>query len=102
MLDSPALNNNLSKTLEVTRTHKIRKQSGTGDKEDFFKKVQEKSEGKEKKSKEDEFYRSDEVEVELSEGENKNENDENNKINPVNKADNESTGSVGKSIDIKI
>lgn len=102
MLDSPAVSNNLSKTLEVTRTHKIRKQAGADDKEDFFKKVQEKLGEKEKKKKEDQFYRSDEVEVESPEGKDKNGNTENDKINPVNKADKELAGPMGKSIDIKI
>ena len=101
MLDSPVLTNNLSKTLEVTRTHKIRKQSGVGEKEEFFKKVQEKTEEREKKKKEDDFYRSDEVELKPAEGDAKiiNEGD---KISSVNKADKEQSGSMGKSIDIKI
>lgn len=101
MLDSPAVTNNLSKTLEVTRTHKIRKQSGAGDKEEFFKKVQEKLGEREKKEKEDNFYRSDEAKFETDEAETKvnNENDNN---STVNKADKEQSGSMGKSIDIKI
>ena len=102
MLDSPAVSNNLSKTLEVTLTHKIRKQAGADDKEDFFKKVQEKLGEKEKKKKEDQFYRSDEVEVESPEGKDKRRNEENDKIDPVNKADKELAGTMGKSIDIKI
>ena len=101
MLDSPALTNNLSKTLEVTRTHKIRKQSGVGEKEDFFKKVQEKLDEKEKKKKEDDFYRSDEVDFKSVEGDEKM-NNESDKISSVNKADKEQPGSMGKSIDIKI
>ena len=101
MLDSPALTNNLSKTLEITRTHKIRKQSGVGEKEDFFKKVQEKLGEKEKKKKEDDFYRADEVELESVEGDAK-VNSESDKDSSVNKADKEQSGSMGKSIDIKI
>lgn len=97
MLDTPAVNNNLSKILEVTRTHKTRKQSGAGDKKDFFKKVKEKLGEKEKNKKEDNFYRSDDVEIELAEGDAKTD-----KISPVNKADKEQPGSMGKSIDIKI
>ena len=101
MLDSPALTNNLSKTLEVTRTHKIRKQSAAGEKEDFFKKVQEKLGEKEKKKKEDDFYRSDEVDFKSVESDEKM-NNESDKISSVNKADKERPGSMGKSIDIKI
>ena len=101
MLDSPALTNNLSKTLEVTRTHKIRKQSGVGKKEEFFKKVQEKLGEREKKKKEDNFYRSDKVELEPAEGDVKT-NNESDKVSSANKADKEQSGSMGKSIDIKI
>lgn len=101
MLDSPALSNKLSKILEVTRTHKIRKQSAAGEKEDFFKKVKEKLGEKEKKKKEDNFYRSDEVKFEPAEGDTKTDN-ESNKTSSVNKADKEQPGSMGKSIDIKI
>lgn len=101
MLDTPAVNNNLSKILEVTRTHKTRKQSGAGDKKDFFKKVKEKLGEKEKNKKEDNFYRSDDVEIELAEGDAKTDN-KRDKISPVNKADKEQPGSMGKSIDIKI
>ena len=100
MLDSPALTNNLSKTLEVTRTHKIRKQSEAGDKEEFFKKVQEKLGEKERKKKEDNFYRSDEAKFEAIEGDEKVDNEKKN--SSVNKADKEQLGSMGKSIDIKI
>lgn len=101
MLDSSALTNNLSKTLELTRTHKIRKQSGVGEKEDFFKKVQEKLSEKEKKKKDDDFYRADEVEFESVEGD-AIINNESDKNTTVNKADKEQPGSMGKSIDIKI
>ncbi len=100
MLDSPSINN-LSKTLEVTRAHKMRKQSEAGDKEEFFKKVHEKLEDKEKKKREDEFYRTDEVDVSHTE-ENAKLKEENDPNYSVNKADSDLPGSRGKSIDIKI
>lgn len=100
-MDSPALTNNLSKTLEVTRTHKIRKQSGVGEKEEFFKKVQEKLGEREKNKKKDDFYRPDEADFE-SVGKDEKIDNESEKNRSANKADKEQVGSMGKSIDIKI
>ena len=99
MLDSPAVKSVLSKTLELTRTHKVRKQSPTGEKDGFSKEVREKIRDRESSGSRKDQYRPDEVDLHNAE-EDKDERSEH--VLLEKKVNKDLPGVVGKSVDIKI
>lgn len=99
MLDSSAIKGVLSKTLELTRTHKVRKQSSTGEKDEFFKEVRDKIGDRESSGRGKDHYRPDEVDLQEAE---EDKDQQSNHVLPENKANKDLPGVVGKSVDIKI
>ena len=99
MLDSPPVKSVLNKTLELTRTHKVRKQSSIGEKDDFSKEVREKIRDRESSDRRKDQYRPDEVDLHNAE-EDKDERSEH--VLLEKKVNKDLPGVVGKSVDIKI
>ena len=99
MLDSPTVQSVLSKTLELTRTHKVRKQSSMGEKDEFSKEYREKIGDRERSDSRKDQYRPDEVDLHGAE-----EDDEERPEHVLleKKANKDLPGVVGKSVDIKI
>lgn len=101
MLGSPIVKGNINKSVELAKSLKVRKPPEAGDKKDFFKAVEEKLGHQGNKHHEDDFYKPDEVE--LGKDDKEDSTEENKEANsPKNKANEESPGSMGKAIDIKI
>ena len=101
MFGSPIVKGNINKSVELAKSLKVRKPPETGDKKEFFNEVEEKLGHQGNKSDDDDFYKPDEVE--LGKDDKEKSTDENKEsITPKNKANEESPGSMGKAIDIKI
>ena len=101
MLGSPIVKGIINKSVELAKSLKVRKPPETGDKKDFFKEVEEKLDHQGNKHDDDDFYKPDEVELGKDDKENSTmENKE--AVTSKNKANEESPGSIGKAIDIKI
>lgn len=101
MFGSPIVKGNINKSVELAKSLKVRKPSEIGDKGDFFKEVEEKLDRHGNKHDNEDFYKPDEVELGKDDTENLAEENKES-IAPKNKANEETPGSMGKAIDIKI
>lgn len=101
MFGSPIVKGNLNKSVDLKKAFKVRKPPESGDKGDFFKEVEEKSGHHGKKHDGDDFYKPDEVKLGNEENDVSTE-EKKESVTPKNKADEETPGSMGKAIDIKI